>query len=462
MIMKNRAQEQGVIAAGAEQPRLKLKEIIAYGSGDFGFAMVSRFVDLFLLFFFTDIYGISAAQAGSIFLIARIWDAVIDPPLGFIADRTNTRWGRYRPYLLFGAVPLAIFNIMLFITPDFGATGKYFYALIMFLLYDVAFSATNLTYGSMTAVMTQNQEERTSLAASRMFFGMPAIVFISVLTPIVVAHFPSKQIGYPASVAIYSVLMVMLVWLVFFSVKERVEPGTREKYRLRELYILFRKNTVLLHILCAIFLVGAGMTVRLMMAKYYFDYNMHAPDLFRTFMIIIVPTMMIGALLSAVLNKKLSKKNLYNVGMVMYVVGDLGIYFSSYSAVTSIMAFAALAGLGTGVAFTLIWSLVADAVEFGEWKTGKRAEGMTYASYTFTYQLSNAAGGALGGFLLAAAGYVPHAIQTPAADHAIRAMFALVPAVTGILTIIIMFYYKLDKEAFAKIIAELEKRRGAR
>lgn len=443
-----------------ELPPLKTREIIAYGSGDFGFAMVSRFADLFLLFFFTDIYGISAAQAGSIFLIAKIWDAVIDPPLGFIADRTETRWGKYRPYLLFGAIPLAIVNVMLYFTPDFGAASKYFYALIMFLLYSTAFSATNLSYGSLTAVMTQNQEERTSLAAARMFFGMPAIVFISVLTPIVVSRFPTKQAGYPAVVAFYSILAVLLLWLVVYSVKERVEPGKREKYRLNELFNLFKKNTVLLHILSAIFLVGAGMTIRMMMAKYYFDYNMHAPQLFKVFMIIIVPTMMIGALLSAVLNKKLSKKALYNVGMGLYVIGDLGIYFSPYSAVTSIMAFAVIAGLGTGIAYTLIWSMVADAVEFGEWKTGKRAEGVTYASYTFTYALSTAAGGALGGFLLGAAGYVPHAIQSPTADHAIRAMFALVPAITGILTFIIMFYYKLDKEAFAKIIAELEKRRG--
>jgi len=459
--MNTQTREQGEIRTGSELLPLKLREIIAYGSGDFGFAMVSRFVDLFLLFFFTDIYGISAAQAGSIFLIARIWDAVIDPPLGFIADRTETRWGKYRPYLLFGAIPLAIFNVMLFITPDYGATGKYFYALIMFLLYDVAFSATNLSYGSMTAVITQNQVERTSLAASRMFFGMPAIVFISVFTPIVVSHFPNKQAGYPAAVAIYSILAVLLIWLVFFTVKERVNPEKRERYLLSEVFSMIKKNTVLLHILSAIFLVGAGMTVRMMMAKYYFDYNMKSPELFTVFMIIIVPTMMIGALLSAVLNKKLSKKNLYNLGMVLYVVGDIGIYFSPYSAVTSIMVFAALAGLGTGISYTLIWSLVADAVEFGEWKTGKRAEGVTYASYTFTYQLSNALGGAMGGFLLAAAGYVPHAIQTPTADHAIRFMFAIVPAITGILTFIIMFYYKLDKEAFAKLIADLEKRRGA-
>ena len=459
--MNTQTREQGENKTDSKLLPLKLREIIAYGSGDFGFAMVSRFVDLFLLFFFTDIYGISAAQAGSIFLIARIWDAVIDPPLGFIADRTETRWGKYRPYLLFGAIPLAIFNVMLFITPDYGATGKYFYALIMFLLYDVAFSATNLSYGSMTAVITQNQVERTSLAASRMFFGMPAIVFISVFTPIVVSHFPNKQTGYPAAVAIYSILAVLLIWLVFFTVKERVNPEKREPYPLSEVFSMIRKNTVLLHILSAIFLVGAGMTVRMMMAKYYFDYNMKSPELFTVFMIIIVPTMMIGALLSAVLNKKLSKKNLYNVGMVLYVIGDIGIYFSPYSAVTSIMAFAALAGLGTGISYTLIWSLVADAVEFGEWKTGRRAEGMTYASYTFTYQLSNAVGGALGGFMLAAAGYVPHAIQTLTADHAIRFMFAIVPAITGILTFIIMFYYKLDKEAFAKIIADLEKRRGA-
>ncbi len=458
--MSSKTRERGEGGTGAALAPLKFGQIIAYGSGDFGFALVSRFVDLFLLFFFTDIYGISAAEAGSIFLIARIWDAVNDPMQGFISDRTKTRWGKYRPYLFFGAIPLAIFNVMLFVTPGFGATGKYFYALIMFLVWDVAFTATNLNYGSLTAVITQSQEERTSLAAARIFFGMPAVVLISIVTPIVVSHSPSAKVGYPTAVAIYSVLAVMLLWLVFFTVKERVTPEKREQYRLSEAFTLIRKNTVLLHICCAIFLVGSAMTIRMMMAKYYFDYNMGAPELFKVFMMIIIPTMMIGAVMSALLSRKMSKKNLYNLGMVLYVAGDLGIFFSPYSAVPIIMVFSALAGFGSGMAYTLVWSLVADSVDFGEWKTGKRAEGITYAGYAFTYKLSMAAGGASGGFLLAVAGYVPHAVQTPAADFTIRALFALAPAISGVLAFIVMSYYKLDKNMFQRILKELEERRG--
>jgi sugar (glycoside-pentoside-hexuronide) transporter len=439
---------------------LKLRQIAAYGAGDFGFAVIVHMVGLFLLFFYTDIFGISAAAAGTIFMVARIWDAVNDPMMGYISDRTETRWGKYRPYLLFAVIPLAFFNILLFITPDFGTTGKFIYALVVYICWGMAYTATNLPYGSLTAVYTQNPVERTSLAASRMIFGMPGILFISVVTPIVVSKFSGPQVGYPVAVSIYTVIAILLIWMVFGVVRERVQPAKRELYTIKEMLLLVAQNKALLIVSAAVFLAGTANTIRVMMAKYYVDYNIGKPELFPMFMAIIIGTMVLGAIVSPFLNRRMPKRNVYIVGMIIFVIGDLGIYYTPYSSINLILILFAFAGLGSGIVYTLVWALVADTVEYGEWKTGKRAEGVTYASYSFSTKLASAAGGGLGGFLLHASGYVPHAVQTPTADHMIRALFALGPVFCGILAVIVMQYYKLDGEVFQNILNDLKQRKA--
>jgi len=439
---------------------LKFRQIIAYGTGDLGFALIIHMTGLFLLYFWTDIFGISAAAAGSIFLIAKIWDAINDPIMGYLSDRTRTRWGRYKPYLLFGTVPLVIFNILLWVTPNFGATGKYIYALAIYICWGMAYTATNLPYGSMAAVFTQDPKERTSLAAARMFFGMPGIVIISVVTPIIVSIFSSEKTGYPIAVIIYSVIAAVLLFSVFFSVKERIKPNTKDSYSLKEMISLIKNNTPLLLLSAAVFLVGIGNGIRLMMALYYFEYNIGQPSLFTVFVVINVGMMMVGALLSVVLGKKMSKSNLYNLGIILFVIGDLGIFFSPYSSIAMIMLFSAISGLGGGMAYTLVWALVADTVEYGEWKSGKRAEGVTYSTYSFFGKLAGAVGAAFGGFVLDASGYIPHAAQTVAVENTIRGLFSLTPVITGIIALIVMRFYKLDNKFFQKILTDLEVRRG--
>ncbi len=451
--------ESGEGVVSTELAPLKLRHIASYGAGEFGLALFFHMTSLFLLYFFTDIYGISAAAAGTIFIIARIWDAVNDPMMGYIADRTETRWGKYRPYLLFAVIPLAVLNVLLFITPDLGTTGKFFWALVIYIFWGMAFTATQLPYGSLTAVYTQNPLERTSLAASRMFFGMPGILFIAVVTPVVVSRFSSPQVGYPVAVSIYSVMAILLIWLVFGVVRERVQPERREKYSVREMLDLVIQNKALLIVSTAVFLMGTANTLRVMMAKYYVDYNIGNPGLFQVFMAIVIITMVLGAVISPFLNKRMEKKNVYIVGMVIFVVGDLGIYFTPYSSIILIQVLFAFAGLGSGIVFTLVWALVADTVEYGEWKTGKRAEGVTYSCYSLFSKSAFAAGGALGGYLLHASRYVPHVVQTPAADHMIRALFTLAPVVCGSLAVIVMQFYKLDGETFQRILNDLKDRR---
>jgi len=445
--------------ADYELPPLRLSQIVAYGSGDFGFAVILHMASLYFLYFYTDVYGISATAAGTIFLVARFWDAVNDPLMGYISDRTRSRWGRYRPYLLFGALPLVVINVLLYITPGFSAEGKFIWALFIYICWGMAYTATNLPYGSLTAVFTQRPVERTALAAARMFFGMPGILFVAVVTPMVISRFSSEKTGYPAAVTLYSLVALALLWLVFGTVRERVATQTNEAYGIKEMAGLVFRNRPLMLVSGAVLLVSTANNLRVMMAKYYFDYNIGNPSAFTLFMAVLVATMMLGAVLSALLNRKFSKRNLYIAGMVLFGIGGLGIYFSPYHALGLILFFSGVSGIGTGIVYTLVWALVADTVEYGEWRTGKRAEGVTYASYSFFTKMAYAAGGALGGFTLGASGYAPKAVQTPEADYAIRALFTIGPTIAGVLAVGIMFFYTLDEKRFNVILQELKDRK---
>jgi len=445
---------------GHSQPPIKLIEKLGYGVGDLGYALIWQMISLYLLFFYTDVFGITAGEAGIIFLIARIWDAVNDPLLGFLADRTQSRWGKFRPYLLFGAVPVGICLILAFSTPDLGHIGKFIWALVTYIMLGMVYTAVNLPYGSLLAVCTRNQSDRSSMAAYRMIFGFLGVLVVGTLTKPLVGKFTNEQAGFQAVAAIYSVLAAIIIWTVFTSVKEKVTPVKTERYSLKEMLKILTVNKPLILICSAVLFVTTAITIRSAVGMYFFKYNMAREDLFPLFMGIIVISMILGCIVANFLRKKLEKKNLYILGMIIFAIGDIGIFFSPYSAINLIIFFTVLAGLGTGIFYVLLLGMVADTVEYAEWKTGKRAEGMIYSAYTFTAKLSAAMGGASAGLLLSLVGYVPNSTQTATADFGIRALFTLGPFISGVIAVIIMNFYNLDSALFKRIVEDLEENKS--
>jgi len=437
---------------------MKIREKLGYGIGDLGYALIWQMISLYLLFFYTDVFGISAGQAGIIFLIARAWDAVNDPLLGFIADRTQTRWGKFRPYLLFGAVPAGICLVLVFTTPNLGNTGKFVWALVTYMILGMVYTAVNLPYGSLLAVCTRDQGDRSSLAAYRMIFGFLGVMVVGILTKPLVGRFPNEQIGFQAVSAIYAIVAVIIIWVVFASVKEKVKPEEAKKYSLKETFKILAINKPLLLICSAVLFVTTAITIRSAVGMYFFKYNLAREDLFPVFMAILVVSMILGCIVANSARKKFEKKSLYLIGMIIFAIGDIGIFFSPYSAIKLIIFFTVLAGLGTGIFYVLLLAMVADTVEYAEWKTGKRAEGITYSLYTFMAKLSAALGGAGAGAILSLSGYVPNSVQTASVDFSIRALFTLGPFVSGVIAVIIMNYYPLDSKLFAQIVKDLENR----
>ena len=441
-------------------PPIKFVEKLGYGIGDLGYALIWQMISLYLLFFYTDVFGITAAEAGIIFLIARIWDAVNDPLLGFLADRTQSRWGKFRPYLLFGAVPVGVCLVLAFSTPDLGHIGQFIWALVTYILLGMVYTAVNLPYGSLLAVCTRNQSDRSSMAAYRMIFGFLGVLVVGTLTKPLVGKFTNEQTGFQVVAAIYAVLAAIIIWTVFANVKEKVTPVKTQRYNLKEMLKILTINKPLIVICSAVLFVTTAITIRSAVGMYFFKYNMAREDLFPLFMGIIVISMILGCVAANFLRKKLEKKNLYILGMIIFAIGDIGIFFSPYSAINLIIFFTVLAGLGTGIFYVLLLAMVADTVEYAEWKTGKRAEGMIYSAYTFTAKLSAALGGAAAGLLLSLVGYVPNSTQTATADFGIRALFTLGPFISGVIAVAIMNFYNLDSALFKRIVEDLGKNRS--
>ena len=211
--------------------RLSMGTRLGFGVGDFGANLVFQSTLIFLIFYFTDVFGIAAATAGTIFLVAKVWDAVSDPVVGYLSDRTRTRWGKKRPYLLFGAVPLGIFFVLLFASPPMAPAFKPYYGMIMFLLVCTFYAVVNVPYGALAASMTLDSHERSKLSGVRTFFAlMGALVVAGGMMPLV-GLFPNQTIGFRMAAAIFGVIAVAVTYVTFFSVREVVEESDTGHYR---------------------------------------------------------------------------------------------------------------------------------------------------------------------------------------------------------------------------------------
>lgn len=449
--------------------RLSFGRKLGYGLGGSASNFIWQMVSLYMLYFYTDVFGISAAVAGTIFLGARIFDAANDPIMGYLADQTRSRWGKFRPYILFGTVPLAITFILTFSTPALSATGKVIYAAVTYVLLGVAYTVVNIPYNAMAAVITQNTNERSSVSAIMLITTYIAVLIIAVATMPLVKAFPTEQLGFTVAVSIYALLSVALFFICFATTREKTELVKRQRHGLGHTLKLLFANKYLLILLSTVFFTSVANEMRSGAAIYFFKYNVGNQDLYPMFMLVIILSMIVGALLTPMLGRKLgSKRNLFIIATVLTMAAGAGILLVSYKSLPemtitpetlpALYVLSALGSIGGGINFVLAWSMIADTVEYGEWKTGVRGEGIIYSTMTFTTKLAYAVGGALSGLLLGMAGYVPNVVQTPAVQKVILYMLALFPVLAGLIAIGIMSFYKIDVRFYNRILKEIKER----
>lgn len=437
--------------------------IIGYGAGDAANNLAFTTATMFLLIYYTDVAGISAAAAGTLLLVVRVFDAFADLFAGRIVDRTySKRFGKFRPFLMFGSVPLLLLSVATFSIPQIGETGMLLYAYLTYAALGLAYSLVNIPYGSLAGAMTQDPSERAKLASARtigaMIVGSGLGIFIA---PLIKKENDLQSIFTFMTLG-FVVIGTALYFFTAFTTKERVKRDVPHVTMTQSVAIL-RNNKPLVLLCISSFVFLTGMLALSTVQLYYLRDVLNALPLYALFSIIqLIMVFGLAGFIPKIV-RIFGKRAAYMAGGAVMGVGGIVVFLAPPSMVWLGFTGLVICQLGIVLVNMLVWALEADTVEYGEWKTGVRAEGIVYALFSFTRKAGQAVGGALAAYALAWGGYVANAeAQSETAMWGIRAGAGLVPVVASIIAIAIMFFYPLTDARHKEIVAEIAERRLTR
>jgi glucuronide carrier protein len=443
--------------------KLGLSQYLGYAAGDAANNLAFSMTTMFLLLYYTDVAAISAATVGTILLVVRIWDAFADLFAGRMVDRTSTRWGKFRPFILFCSLPLLLLSVAVFSVPGWlSDSGKVLYALITYAVFGLVYSLVNIPYGSLAAAMTQVPTERARLATFRVFGSNITILMLALVVSPQIEGSENLQRSLTITVLTFVVVGMALYLFTFFTAKEQVERDVAQVSLRQSLGTLRQNRPLAMLCLSSLMFLTALYGIQAI-GIYYARDVLGNPNLF----IFMTLAQTIGTFLIAAAVPKLTatvgKKRAYlALGFVTLVAG-LGLFVAPASVPLVAILLFGLLGIGTGGINTLMWAMEADTVEYGEWQTGFRTEGTTYSVFSFTRKMGQAIGGAASAFTIGLGGYVAGAATQPdSAATAIRAAAGLVPAGFVLIATAIMFFYPLTETRFREIIRDVAARRAVR
>ena len=437
---------------------LSKREKIAYGLGDTASNIVFQTVMLFLSFFYTDIFGISPAIVGTLFLVVRIFDAVTDPLMGALTDRTNSKHGKFRPYLLWLCVPFGLISILAFTTPDLSYQGKILYAFVTYGLLMAAYTAINIPYSALGGVLTADPKERVSVQSYRFVCGMLGGLLVTALTIPLVNYFGQgdQAKGYQLTITAMSSLGVILFILCFLGTKERLQPPTNQKTTIKKDMQSLWKNDQWRILCIAAFFLLTGLVLRTTLAIYYVKYFLGREDLITLFVTLGMIGNVIGCSLAQPVAKRVCKIKAYITLQLIAAGICAGSFFINGDQLVLAFTFYILWNFVLQIATPLLWAKMADAVDYGQWKTGIRITGMVYSAIVFFIKLGLAMGGAIAGWLLAYYGYQADVQQTPETLHGLLLSFTIFPAIGSLIVAFVMRWYTLDNAKLEQIQKEIQ------
>jgi GPH family glycoside/pentoside/hexuronide:cation symporter len=437
------------------------KERMSYALGDTASNLTFSVVTSFLMFFYTDVFGISVSAIATLFLVSRIWDAINDPIMGVIVDRTNTRWGKCRPYFLWMAIPYGIIAILTFTTPNLGSTGKLIWAYITYIGLGMAYTAINIPLSAILPSLTDDYNERTSVNAIRMLGGIFGALLVNAITMPLVNAFGNgnPQRGFQLTMVLFAVLAVIMFLITFKNVRERVQVSEGKKTSFSDGIKAIKGNWPWIITLLLNFVLWFGMTIKNQTAVYYLQYNVGRPDLIPLFMPLGFIAMLPTIALAPLFTRKLGKKNTYIVGNIVAIGGLILTLVAGNTNITLLFIGYLITGLGAGFGAGLLFAMLADTVDYGEWKSGVSAQGLLYSASSFGVKFGMGIGGAFGAWILSMGNYVAGGQQTASALAAIRFDFIWIPIITIGLSTVLLLFYSLDKQ-YDQIKIDLQKRRG--
>jgi len=442
--------------------KLSFKEKVGYSLGDTASHFVWDMVGFWLLFFYTDIYGISAAAAGTIMLIARFWDMAIDPVIGVVSDRTNTRWGKFRPYILFGAIPYAVLAILTFTTPDFGEMGKIIYAGATYVLLMTAYAFINLPYSALGAVMTDDTYERAGLNTYRFIAGFTGQFVVTGLALTLAEYFGGgdKAQGFQYTVFLFAALSLVFFFITFKTTRERVQPPKSQKNSLKEdVGNLFKNRAwVILAIVGIVSFIMFAMQNAAI--AYYFKYYLGREDNVQWFNVIGTVALIVALPLSKPLAKRFGNKNVFIGSSLISGLFFILIYLPGVTDLTTIYVFNIIAKMAYAPAVPLLWTMIADSADYGEWKSGRRSTGLYFSAAVFAQKAGWGIGAAIAGWILSISNFMPNVTQTETAITGIKLLVSVIPGILYMSCAIFMLFYKIDKKTTDKMKLDLDAKRA--
>jgi len=442
--------------------KLSIKEKVGYSLGDTASHFVWDMVGFWLLFFYTDIYGISAAAAGTIMMIARFWDMAIDPVIGVISDRTTTRWGKFRPYILFGAVPYAVLAILTFTTPDFGEAGKIIYAGATYVLLMTAYAFINLPYSALGAVMTDDTYERAGLNTYRFIAGFTGQFVVTGLALTLAEFFGGgdKAQGFQYTLFLFAGLSLVFFFITFKTNKERVQPPKEQKNSLKEdVGNLFKNRAwVILSIVGIVSFIMFAMQNAAI--AYYFKYYLGREDNVQLFNVIGTVALIVALPLSKPLAKRFGNKNVFIGSSLISGLFFMLIYLPGVTDLTTIYVFNIIAKMAYAPAVPLLWTMIADSADYGEWKSGRRSTGLYFSAAVFAQKAGWGIGAAIAGWILSISNFMPNVEQTETAITGIKLLVSVIPGILYMSCALFMIFYEIDKKTTDQMKIDLDAKRA--
>lgn len=442
----------------------KILERFSYGCGDFGCNIIYTAMSVYLMFYYTDYAGVSSAAVGVIMLISRVFDGVSDIIMGVIVDRTKSRFGKARPWLLRMCIPFAVSGVLLFSVPTGWSSGaKLVYVFVTYnLVSTVVYTAINVPYSALNALMTQNPYERSVLSIFRNLLATAGTLTINTFTLPLVELFGNTASAWTKAFVVLGAVSVAAFLINFFGTKERVRPAVKDgeakdvpfatgvKALFQNKYWIMMTGMLALFFL--MYSVNGGATV------FYAKDILGDKNLVTTINGIFNVVQIVSMFFIAMLVKRFGKRNVFALGLVFDIVGMLVLNYSG-GAMNLIVVSSVIRGIGNACGGATMWAMVSDTIDYGEWKTGYRTEGLVNSACSFGYKIGNGIGSALLGLILEIGGYVGEAaVQTAEALFSIEVCFVWIPIVVYVCGLIIMKFWYLDKE-FSGILADLEKRK---
>ena len=442
---------------------LTVREKIAYGLDDTASNFFFQFFNLFLLFYYTDVFGLPAAAVGTMFLVIRIFDAIMDPLVGMIADRTNSRWGKFRPFILWGALPYGLLGFLMFVNPSLTQHGKLVYAYVTYGLMWVAYTAINIPYSALMGVMSPSSEERTSLSTYRFMCAFSAQFLIG-LTVVKLKDFlggGNEATGFRYTMLLFSVISVAMFLYTFAMTRERVQPPAHQASSLRrDLATLLRNRPWVVLFFSAVFVL-TNTAMRGASIIYYFKYAVRNESKVALYMAIGSLAFIGGVASTKLFVRFFERRSLLLWLTVLNALIMASFYFVDPQALWLLYVLNILASFVVGPTPAILWSMYADTADYGEWKFGRRTTGLVFSASVFSQKIGLALGAALAGWMLDYYGFVANVAESARTLMGIDLMFSIGPAVFAILGGLAIFFYPLTEANVKTIEQDLAARKGS-